>query len=34
VDNTHRVVSDRPMTIEEWTEKYTTPGNANDAVSG
>jgi hypothetical protein len=31
-DNTHRVVSDEPMSAEEWTRQYATP--ANDAVAG
>ncbi len=30
-DNVHRVISDEPMTAEEWAVRYATP--ANDAVS-
>jgi hypothetical protein len=31
-DNTHRIVSDEPMTAEAWAAQYATP--ANDAVAG
>jgi hypothetical protein len=30
-DNTHHIVSDEPMTAEQWSEQYAIP--ANDAVS-
>jgi len=30
-DNTHRVVSDEPMTADQWEAQYSVP--ANDAVS-
>ena len=31
-DNVHRVVSDKPLTAEEWAAGHAPP--ANDAVSG
>jgi hypothetical protein len=30
-NNVHYVISDRPMTIDEWTERYASA--ANDSVS-
>lgn len=32
-DNTHRVVSDKPMTVDEWQAEFSA-GHANDAVDG
>lgn len=32
-DNTHRVVSDKPMTVEDWQAEFSAD-HANDAVDG